>query len=164
MTNNTIKLDNDQLQYLKPPKAHAIGVNHIALEVGDVEEALAFYEKFFEFEVRIQEAMNRGDLPLQMAEIVMGDQFIALVQSEEIVHDRFRHFGLVVDDPNSVRELLIQNDIEIIPGRDLNFRDPWGNFIQVMDYREIEFLKAPQVLRLMKLETLSKSNEVLSDR
>ena len=116
-----------------------LGVNHVALEVGDVEEALAFYGRFFDFELR-------GRAP-GMAFVDLGDQFVALAEGRRQPPDDHRHFGLVVDDKEAVRRALEEAGVEILPGRGLDFRDPWGNRVEVVDYRDIQFTKAPEVLR-----------------
>jgi len=130
--------------------ARLVGINHLALEVGDLDEALAFWESIF------------GELTLRgrsghMAFIDMGDQFIALAQGRTQEPDRSRHFGLVVDDKEAVRARLKELGIPVSPGRGLDFRDPWGNQIQVVDYRDIQFTKADEVLRGMGLDGLEKS-------
>jgi lactoylglutathione lyase len=130
--------------------ARLVGINHIALEVGDVEEALAFYGGLFDFELR-------GRHGNRMAFIDMGDQFIALSAGRTQPPDESRHFGLVVDDREAVRARLLAQGIPVAPSGSVDFRDPWGNHIQVVDYRDIQFTKAPEILRVMKLEGLSKS-------
>jgi len=132
------------------PRSRLVGINHIALEVGDVEEALAFYGAIFEIELR-------GRHP-DMAFVDMGDQFIAFSESRGREPDADRHFGLVVDDRDAVRGALRDAGVEPLPGRGLDFRDPWGNRVQVVDYRDIQFTKAPEVLRGMRLEHLDKSD------
>jgi catechol 2,3-dioxygenase-like lactoylglutathione lyase family enzyme len=129
-------------------RARLVGINHVALEVGHIEDALDFYGRFFEFTLR-----GRSE---QMAFIDMGDQFIALSESDHLTRDRHRHFGLVVDDRSGLRAQLEAEDVELIPGKGLNFYDPWGNYIQVVEYRDIQFCKTPAVLRGMGL-TLTKS-------
>ena len=126
-----------------------VGVNHVALEVGDVEEALAFYGRLFDFELR-------GRAP-GMAFLDMGDQFLALSEGRLQPRDDDRHFGLVVDDKEATRRALTEAGVEILPGRGLDFRDPWGNRVQVVDYRDIQFTKAPEVLRGMDLADLDKT-------
>jgi catechol 2,3-dioxygenase-like lactoylglutathione lyase family enzyme len=121
-----------------------VGINHIALEVGDLEEALEFYGGIFEFELRGRMA--------GMAFIDMGDQFIALSEGRTQPPDRARHFGLVVDDKEAVRAALEDAGAEILAGRGLDFRDPWGNHVQVVEYGDIQFTKAPEVLGGMGLE------------
>jgi catechol 2,3-dioxygenase-like lactoylglutathione lyase family enzyme len=130
-------------------KPRLVGINHVALEVGDIDEALAFYGRLFEFSLR-----GRGDA---MAFIDMGDQFIALAAGRTQAKDRARHFGLVVDDRAPLRQALEEIGAEILPGRGLDFIDPWGNHIQVVEYRDIQFTKAPEVLRAMAMSDLAKS-------
>jgi catechol 2,3-dioxygenase-like lactoylglutathione lyase family enzyme len=128
-----------------------VGLNHIALEVGDVEAALAFYGKIFTFELR-----GRG---AGQAFIDMGDQFIALMETDARHSDRHRHFGLVVDDRSRVRELARSAGATLLEGNFLDFLDPWGNRIEVVEYGDVQFSKAPGVLRGMKLADLAKSND-----
>jgi lactoylglutathione lyase len=132
-----------------------VGINHVALEVGDVEEALAFYGAIFELRLR-----GRAR---RMAFIDMGDQFIALSEGRRQPPDHARHFGLVVDDKEAVRAALHQAGVAIEPGRGLDFRDPWGNLVQIVDYRDIQFTKAPTVLEGMELEHLEKHPEALRE-
>jgi lactoylglutathione lyase len=127
----------------------AIGINHIALEVGDLEAALEFYGSVFEFELRGREP--------GMAFIDLGDQFIALSEGRSQPRDGARHFGLVVDDRARAREALERAGAEILPGRRLDFRDPWGNRVQVVEYADIQFTKTPEVLSGMGLGRLEKS-------
>jgi lactoylglutathione lyase len=91
-----------------------------------------------------------------MAFIDMGDQFIALSEGRSQPPDEARHFGLVVDDKEAVRSALEQAGVEVLPGRGLDFRDPWGNRFQIVDYRDIQFTKASPVLRGMELESVGK--------
>jgi len=132
-----------------------VGINHVALEVGSVDDALEFYGRIFELELR-----GRAG---RMAFIDMGDQFIALAEGRTQPPDRARHFGLVVDDKEATRQALIDAGVELQPGRGLDFRDPWGNNIQVVDYRDIQFTKAPAVLRGMGLDDLGKSDQALAE-
>ena len=132
-------------------KPRLVGVNHVALEVGDVQQALAFYRKIFEFELRGQ---GSGQ-----AFIDMGDQFIALMEADRQTHDSQRHFGLVVDDRSRVRELARLAGATMLEGDFLDFLDPWGNRIQIIEYRDLQFTKAPEVLRSMRLSHLEKSDE-----
>jgi lactoylglutathione lyase len=135
--------------------ARLVGINHVALEVGDVDEALDFYGRFFEFELR-------GRSPSQ-AFIDIGDQFLALQAGRSGGPDVARHFGLVVDDKDAVRAALEEAGVEIKPGRRLDFRDPWGNQIEVVGYRDIQFTKAPFVLEGMGLDGLEKSERALTE-
>jgi lactoylglutathione lyase len=132
-----------------------VGINHIALEVGDLEEALSFYGTIFDVELR-------GRAP-GMAFIDMGDQFIALSEGRTQPPDVDRHFGLVVDDKEATRAALENAGVEILSGRGLNFRDPWGNNVQVVDYRDIQFTKAPAVLRGMGIEDIEKRPGALDE-
>ena len=106
-----------------------VGINHVALEVGDVEEALAFYGRFFEFSLR---GRSNG-----AAFIDIGDQFLALMHAPSAGPDRARHFGLVVDDKERVRRALEDAGIEVFPGRRLDFLDPWGNRVEVVAYPDV---------------------------
>jgi lactoylglutathione lyase len=132
-----------------------VGVNHVALEVGDIEEALAFYGRVFDFELR-------GRAP-GMAFLDMGDQFLALSEGRRQPRDDDRHFGLVVDDKEAARRVLEEAGVEVVAGRGLDFFDPWGNRIQIVDYRDIQFTKAPAVLRGLELERLDKSESALEE-
>jgi catechol-2,3-dioxygenase len=120
-----------------------VGINHVALEVGDLEEALAWYGCFFSFELR-----GRAG---SMAFVDMGDQFLALAEVASPHRDAERHFGLVVDDKAAVRRALEEAGVELTRAPDCTFRDPWGNAVQIVDYREIQFTKAPEVLDAMSL-------------
>ena len=132
-----------------------VGLNHVALEVGDVDQALEFYGQIFEFELR-----GRGG---RMAFIDMGDQFVALAQGRTQPPDAHRHFGLVVDDKEAARRALQEAGVEVPGSGRLDFRDPWGNHVEVVDYREIQFTKAENVLRGMGLEELEKNDAALAE-
>ena len=137
-------------------RARMVGVNHVALEVGDVADALEFYGSIFEFELR-----GRTD---SGAFIDAGDQFIALSEVEDPGgDDQHRHFGLVVDDPDAVERRLDELDAELLPVSGLDFRDPWGNRVQVVAYEEVQFTKADHVLRGMGLADLGKSASALAE-
>jgi catechol 2,3-dioxygenase-like lactoylglutathione lyase family enzyme len=125
-------------------KARAVGFNHIAIEVGNIEEALEFYGSLFDFELR-----GKSET---MAFIDLGDQFLALQSGRTQPADDGRHFGIVVDDKEAVRHALVAAGIEPLPGRFLDFMDPWGNRIEIVGYDNIQFSKAPNVLRGMGLE------------
>jgi lactoylglutathione lyase len=130
-----------------------VGINHVALEVGDLEAALDFYGSIFEL---------RGiDREPGMAFIDLGDQFLALSEGPHGSPDQERHFGLVVDDKPAVRARLQARGVEILAGPRLDFLDPWKNRIQVVDYRDIQFTKAPAVLRGMGLKHLRKRTEAI---
>jgi lactoylglutathione lyase len=131
--------------------ARLVGINHIALEVDDVDDALAWYGRFFEFELR-------GRAGARMAFIDMGDQFIALAAGRSQAPDDSRHFGLVVDGKEAVRAALHDAGVAVQVSGSLDFEDPWGNHVQVVDYRDIQFTKTPKVLSAMKLAGLEKSD------
>ena len=126
-----------------------VGINHVALEVGSVDEALAWYGQFFGLSLR-----GRGG---GMAFVDMGDQFIAFADNSER-----RHFGLVVDDKEAVRRALVDAGVDVTPPPNCTFADPWGNLVQVVDYRDIQFTKAPEVLEALGLSSLSKSDRALA--
>ena len=130
--------------------ARLVGINHVALEVGDVDEALDWYGQFFEFELR-------GRHATRMAFIDIGDQFIALAAGRTQPPDGARHFGLVVDDKEAVRAAMQRAGIGVQDSGSLDINDPWGKHIQVVDYREIQFTKSPDVLRGMRLGGLDKT-------
>ena len=132
-----------------------VGFNHVALEVGDIDEALAFYGRLFAFELR-----SKSD---DMAFIDLGDQFIALQKGRRQSVDDGRHFGLVVDDKELVRRTLEEAGVEILPGPFLDFRDPWGNRIEIVGYDNIQFTKAAHVLRGMGLSHLSKKESAIKE-
>jgi catechol 2,3-dioxygenase-like lactoylglutathione lyase family enzyme len=135
-------------------KARAVGINHVALEVGDIDEALAFYGRFLDFTLR-----SKGET---MAVIDLGDQFIALSEVPEQQRDRKRHFGLVVDDKDAVRQAIEEMGVEVVSERFLDFMDPWGNRVEVVGYDNIQFTKAPHVLRGMGLKDLQKNENALA--
>src|SRR6202008_818437 len=130
-------------------KARAIGFNHVALEVGDIDAALAFYGRLFEFTLRGRDEDN--------AFIDLGDQFIALQKGRSQPADDGRHFGLVVDDKEAVRKALKALGVRVLRGRFLDFRDPWGNRIEIIGYDNIQFTKAPNVLRGWGLSLCTKN-------
>lgn len=130
-------------------------MNHVALEVGDLDAALAFYGRIFELTLR---GRVTG-----MAFIEMGDQFLALSEGRTQPPDDARHFGLVVDDKEAVLERLSEAGAEVLPGRGLDFLDPWGNHIQVVAYSEIQFTKASELLDAMGLGDLAKSAEAQAE-
>src|ERR687883_9090 len=136
-------------------RARLIGFNHVALEVGDLEEALEFYGRLFEVELR-------GRSP-GMAFVEAGDQFIALSEDRTQTPDDHRHIGMVVDSKRTVRRALKEMGAEILPGRGLDFLDPWGNRWQVVEYGAIQFTKAPNVLRGMGLGNLKKTEDALEE-
>lgn len=131
--------------------ARLVGINHVALEVSDLDEALDWYGRFFDFELR-------GRVGGRMAFIDIGDQFIAMAGGRTQPADGARHFGLVVDDKEAVRRAMQQAGIGVQGSGSLDFNDPWGNHVQVVDYREIQFTKTTGVLRGMGLDGLEKSD------
>jgi lactoylglutathione lyase len=135
-------------------KARAIGFNHVALEVGDVDEALAFYGRLFDFKMRSRSRTG--------AFIDLGDQFLALQKGRRQAPDDGRHFGLVVDDKEAVRAALNAAGVRIEPGPFLDFLDPWGNRIEIVSYENVQFTKAPNVLRGMGLN-LRKNKAALKE-
>ena len=145
---------NDRRRYARAVP-RLVGINHVALEVDSVDDALAFYGRIFELELR-----GRS---FRMAFIDMGDQFIALSEGRTQPPDRHRHFGLVVDDKGATREALEREGAEILPGRGLDFVDPWGNQVQVVDYRDVQFTKAREILRGMGLDNLEKSEQAVAE-
>jgi lactoylglutathione lyase len=133
-------------------KARLVGINHVALEVGDLDEALDFYRRIFDFELR-------GRVGNKMAFLDAGDQFIAIAAGRSQPGDDSRHFGLVVDDAAAVREALEREGVAILPGRGLDFLDPWGNRIQVVQYDEIQFTKSAATLEKLGAGGLGKTSE-----
>lgn len=132
-----------------------VGINHVALEVGDVNEALAFYGRFFEFSLR---GRSNG-----AAFIDIGDQFLALMEGRSQEADRARHFGLVVEDKAATRRALEAAGVEVRRGRRLDFLDPWGNLVEVVQYDEIQFTKTERVLQGMGLDLGSKTPAALAE-
>ena len=133
-----------------------VGINHVALEVDDVDQALEWYGQFFELGVD-------GRHGARMAFVDMGDQFIAFVAGRSQPPDTSRHFGLVVDDKEAVRAALKRAGLNVKDSGSLDFNDPWGNHLQVVDYRDIQFSKAPEVLRGMGLDALEKRESAIAE-
>jgi lactoylglutathione lyase len=133
----------------EPRKARAIGFNHVALIVGDIDQALEFYGRLFEFTLRERDQ--------ESAFIDLGDQFLALQKGEGRTSDDGHHFGLVVDDKEVARQALLAAGITPLPGPFLDFLDPWGNRIELIGYSNIQFTKAPHILRGMGLAHLNKT-------
>jgi lactoylglutathione lyase len=132
-----------------PDRARLVGINHVALEVGDLEAALDLYGRLFAFELR-------GRAP-GMAFLDMGDQFLALSEGRRQPRDDGRHFGLVVDDKQAVRAAVKREGLDLLPGRRLDFYDPWGNRFEVVDYRDVQFERVPPVKLKLGIEELAKS-------
>ncbi|HET8874129.1 MAG TPA: VOC family protein [Gaiellaceae bacterium] len=133
-------------------KARLVGINHVALEVGNVEDALDFYGRIFELTLR-----GRAG---RMAFVDMGDQFIALAEGRRQEPDARRHFGLVVDDKERALAAAREAGAEV---RGNDVKDPWGNNIQIVDYREIQFTKTPEILRAMGFDELRKTDEARAE-
>jgi catechol 2,3-dioxygenase-like lactoylglutathione lyase family enzyme len=133
-----------------------VGINHVALEVGDIDDALQWYGRLFELELR-------GRHGSRMAFVDMGDQFIALSAGRTQSPDEHRHFGLVVDDKEAVRAALHEAGVPVRSSGSVDFNDPWGNHLQVVDYRDIQFTKTPEVLEGMGIDGLEKSDAALEE-
>jgi predicted enzyme related to lactoylglutathione lyase len=135
-------------------KPRLVGINHIALEVGDIEQALEFYGKIFDFTLRAKRPGN--------AFVELGDQFINFMQTTTPHEDQRRHFGLVVDDRSTVRQRVEEAGGKLLPGPFLDFLDPWGNRVEVVEYSNIQFTKAPHVLKAMGFE-LGKTEKAIGE-
>jgi lactoylglutathione lyase len=136
-------------------KPRLVGFNHVAIEVGDIEEALTFYGRLFSFELRSREP--------GMAFIDLGDQFLALQETPNPSPSGGRHFGLVVEDKQAARQAIVDAGIQIEAGPFLDFRDPWGNLIEIVGYANIQFTKADNVLRGMGLPRLEKNADAIRE-
>jgi lactoylglutathione lyase len=141
-------MEEPMVEFAKP---RVMGLNHVALEVGDIDAALDFYGRIFKFELR-----GKSDT---MAFIDLGDQFIALQKGRRQSADDGRHFGLVVEDKETARQALKAAGVTLLDGRFLDFRDPWGNRVEIVGYDNVQFTKAPNVLRGMRLEHLAKKDK-----
>jgi catechol 2,3-dioxygenase-like lactoylglutathione lyase family enzyme len=134
----------------------AVGINHVALEVGDLDEAIAFWQRIF------------GNVELRgrsggMAFIDLGDQFVALARGREQPPDSHRHFGVVVDDKEAVRANVREAGLPAgSEGGHLRFKDPWGNNIEVVGYRDVQFTKAPEIVQRMDFDG-EKSESTLAE-
>ena len=138
-----------------PTKATAIGINHVALEVGNIADALAFYGSFLNFTITSQSE--------DAAFIYFGDQFINFAKGRAQVPDEKRHFGIAVDDKELVRDTLIEMGVALLGGRFLDFLDPWGNRVEITTYTNIMFSKSTAVLRGMNMDHLQKTDESLAE-
>ena len=136
-------------------RPRVVGFNHVALEVGDIEQALAFYGRLFAFELR-----GKSDT---LAFIDLGDQFIALQKGRKQAPDDGRHFGLGVDDKEAARRALEAAGVALLDGPFLDFLDPWGNRVEIVGYDNIQFSKAPNVLRGMGLAHLTKNDNAIKE-
>ena len=131
--------------------ARLVGINHVALEVGDLEAALELYGRLFDFELR-----GRGP---GAAFIDIGDQFLAISEGRTQGRDDDRHLGLVVDDKEAVRAAIAAEGLELVGiGHRLDFLDPWGNRIEVVAYADIQFDRVPPVKRKLGIEGLEKTD------
>ncbi len=146
--------EGTQRQTATGDRPRLVGINHVALEVGDIDKALDFYGQIFDFTLRAKRPGN--------AFIELGDQFINLMQNSGSGRDQRRHFGLVVDNRSRVRELVEKAGGELLPGPFLDFLDPWGNRVEIVEYRDIQFTKAPHVLKAMGFD-LDKSEKALKE-
>jgi len=133
-------------------KPKLIGINHVAIEVGDIEEALDWYGRLFAFTLRGKSERN--------AFIDMGDQFInmTLAPGPQKPDAERRHIGLVVDDRSRILDLAKAVGARMVEGPFLDFLDPWGNRLEIIEYANIQFTKAPHVLKGMGL-TLTKNEK-----
>ena len=136
-------------------RARLVGINHVALEVGSIDEALSFYGRLFEFSLRGRSA--------KIAFIDLGDQFINLSEGRTQRPDENRHFGLVVDDKEKVRQRLAEAGVQTLPGRGVEFKDPWGNRVQIVEYKNIQFTKHQAVLENMGCAELHKSPAAIEE-
>lgn len=138
-----------------PLKARAVGINHVALEVGNIDQALEFYGTFLAFEI---ESQNES-----AAFIYFGDQFINFMKGRAQGPDQGRHFGIAVDDKELVRQALNDMGVELLSGKFLDFIDPWGNRIEITTYQNIQFTKADHVLKGMGLGDIKKTDHALDE-
>ena len=136
-------------------KAHAVGINHVAIEVGDVGAAIDFYGRFLDFEVDEQND--------EMAIVYFGDQFINFIRNTDRKPDQMRHFGIAVDDKPLARKAIEEMGIKLLDGRFLDFLDPWGNRVEITTYASIQYTKADHVLQGMGLGHLKKSDEAIAE-
>jgi len=141
-------------------KPRLIGINHVAIEVGNIDEALDWYGKIFEFTLR-----GRNE---RMAFIDMGDQFInlTLVPDYAVPGEEKRHIGFVVDDRSRIIELAKAAGARFVEGPFLDFLDPWGNRLELVEYSNIQYTKAPNVMRGMglDLDKNDKAKKELADK
>jgi lactoylglutathione lyase len=132
-------------------KPRLVGINHVAIEVGDIDEALAWYGRVFSFTLR-----GKGE---RNAFIDMGDQFINMTRVPDYRQDGVerRHIGFVVDDRSSVKARAEAAGAKMVEGPFLDFLDPWGNRLEIIEYSNIQFTKAPHILKGMGLDDLDKN-------
>ena len=134
--------------------ARPVGINHVAVEVGSIDEALAFFEQVFG-QVRLRGRSG------SMAFVDLGDQFIALSAGRSQPPDRERHIGLVVEGREETLERAAAAGARMLADND--FLDPWGNHWQVVEYRDVQFTKTPRILQGMGLDGLDKSERALEE-
>jgi catechol 2,3-dioxygenase-like lactoylglutathione lyase family enzyme len=137
-----------------------VGINHVAIEVGDIDEALAWYARIFDFTLR-----GKGE---RNAFIDMGDQFINMTLVRDVANAAVerRHIGLVVDDRTAIVDLAKAAGARMVEGPFLDFLDPWGNRLEIIEYANIQFTKAPGVMRGMGLALAKndKAKQELADK
>lgn len=148
-------MENEVAENQKTKKAKAVGINHIALEVGDIDEAMAFYSSFIDFKIERQSKTA--------AFVYFGDQFINFALGRNQGPDERRHFGIAVDDKELARETLENMGITFLDGRFMDFLDPWGNRVEITTYTNIQFTKADHVLKGMGLGHLAKTEDALAE-
>jgi hypothetical protein len=136
-------------------KAYAIGINHVAIEVGNIEDALKFYGDFLNFQVHEKNEMQ--------AFIYFGDQFINFVKNDNRASDQKRHFGIAVDNKELVRQTLEHMGVKLLGGPFLDFLDPWGNRVEITTYSNIQYTKADHILQGMGLGHLQKTEQALAE-
>lgn len=132
-------------------KPRLVGINHIALEVGSVDDALKFYGRIFDLTLR-----GRAG---RMAFLDIGDQFIALSEGRSQEPDAHRHFGLVVDDQKATLQAARDAGADVQGNR---IHDPWGNNLEIVAYEDVQFTKAPEILRGMGLD-LEKTEQAFDE-
>ena len=142
-------------QQTKSMKAYAVGINHVALEVGNIDEALEFYGNFLNFEVHEKNETQ--------AFIYFGDQFINFTKNDDRQPDKKRHLGIAVDNKELVRQALEQMGVKLLEGSFLDFLDPWGNRVEITTYSNIQYTKANHVLQGMGLGHLKKTEQALAE-
>lgn len=143
------------MKHSQPQKARAIGINHVAIEVGDVAAAIEFYGQFLDFQVEEQND--------EMAIVYFGDQFIDFIRNADRKPDQMRHFGIAVDDKPLARRTLESMGVKLLDSRFLDFMDPWGNRVEITTYTNVQFTKADHVLHGMGLGHLKKSDKALAE-
>jgi catechol 2,3-dioxygenase-like lactoylglutathione lyase family enzyme len=143
------------MQKTQSRKARAVGINHVAIEVGDIGAALEFYGRLLDFQVEEQNE--------DMAIIYFGDQFINFIRNADRRPDQMRHFGIAVDDKPLARRMLEDMGVKLLDSRFLDFLDPWGNRVEFTTYTNIQYTKADHILHGMGLGHLQKSDKALAE-